>query len=85
MYYFQIEFQARERRDELLREARQRRLGRALKSRGHNDSVLGQLQMRRLDGLLKRDPGCEACYEGFEEDGEATSCLAGCTKTTGGS
>jgi hypothetical protein len=82
MYYFQMEFQARERRDELLREARQRRLGRALKSRGHNDGVLGQLQMRRLIGLLKREPGCEA---GFEEDGEATSCLAGCTKTTGGS
>jgi hypothetical protein len=83
MHYFQMEFQAHEHREELLREARERRLAQALESRRCNDGVLSQLHVRRLVGLLRREPGCEVGSEGFEEDGEATPCLAGRTKTAG--
>lgn len=81
MHYLQMELQAHERRDELLREARERRLARALKSRGHNDGGLSQLHVRQLVSLLKRKPGYQVGSEGFEEDGDATPCLAGCGKT----
>jgi hypothetical protein len=83
MHYFQMELQVHERRDELLREAHERRLARALKSRGHTDGVLSHLHVRRLVSLLRREPVYEAGSEGFEEDGEATCCLAGRTKTAG--
>src|SRR5215210_1834144 len=56
MHYFQIEFEAHNRQEELLREARERRLARALKSRRCNDSVLEQLRVRRLLGLSRARP-----------------------------
>jgi len=74
MHYLQMELQAHEHRDELLREARERHLARALKSRGHSGCGLGQLSVRRLFGVLRRNPGYEA---GSEEDGDAAPCLAG--------
>ena len=83
MHYFQAEFQAHERQEELLREAREQHLARALKSRRHDDGVLGQLHVRRLVGLLGRELGYEAGSEGFEEDGEIMHCPPGCTKTAG--
>jgi hypothetical protein len=85
MHYFQAEFQVHERREELLREARERRLARALKLRKHDDGVPAQLHVRRFVGLLRREPGYEVSSEGFEEDGEVIPSPAGCTKTAGSS
>jgi hypothetical protein len=83
MHYFQMEFQAHERQEELLREARERRLAHALKSRGYDDGVPSQLHVRHLVGVLRREPGYEAGSEIFQEDGDATPCPAGRTKTAG--
>ena len=83
MNYFQAEFQAHERQEQLLREAREQHLARALKSRRHDDGVLGRFHVRRLVGLLGREPGYEAGSEGFEEDREIIPCPPGCTKTAG--
>ena len=51
MHYFQMEFLAHERREELLREARQRRLARALWSAKQDDSVTPRRSLLR--GLLQ--------------------------------
>jgi hypothetical protein len=83
MHYLQAEFQAYERQEQLLREAREQHLARALKSRRHANSVLGQPHVRRLVGLLRREPVYEAGSEGFEEEGEIIPCPPGCTKTAG--
>jgi hypothetical protein len=48
MHYFQIEFEAHDRQEVLLREARERRRARALKSRTRDDGVLKHLHLRRL-------------------------------------
>jgi hypothetical protein len=63
MHYLQTEFEARDRQEELLREARKRRLARALASRRREGSVLSQLRVRRLVGLLGREPGYEVGSE----------------------
>ena len=63
MHYLQTEFEARDRQEELLREARERRLARALASRRRDGSVLSQLRVRRLVGLLGREPGYEVGSE----------------------
>jgi len=80
MHYFQTEFEAHDRQEELLREARERREAGALKSRRWNDGVLEQLRLRRLVGLLWREPGYDAGFVSFEEDGEAIPCSAEQTK-----
>ena len=81
MHYFQMEFEAHERQEELLHEARERRLGRALKSKRWNDGVLSQLHVLRLVGLRRRQPGYEVGLDAFEEDGKVVPCPAECTKT----
>lgn len=81
MHHLYIDVAVRYRREELLREARERRLARALRSAKRYDGLLHQLQLRRLAGLLGREPGYEASSASFEE--EATPCQVGCTKTAG--
>jgi len=83
MHYLQMEFEAHDRQEELLREARERRLARALKSRRWNNSMLDPLHLRCLVGLLWRDTGYEAGIAIVEEDGEAMPCPAEHTKTAG--
>jgi hypothetical protein len=83
MHYFQIEFEAHNRQEELLREARERRLARALKSRRCNDSVLEQLRVRRLLGLLWHESRYEAGCAIVEEDGEVLPRPTERTKATG--
>jgi hypothetical protein len=53
MHYFQMEFLVHERREELLREARERRLTRALGSAKRDDGLLHQLLVRHFAGLLR--------------------------------
>ena len=53
MHYFQMEFLAHERQEELLREASLVHLARALKSADRNDDLLHQLLVRHLAGLLR--------------------------------
>lgn len=69
MHYFQIEFEAHDRQEKLLREARERRLSRALKSRKRNDGVFNQLRVHRFVGFLWREPG-NGVGRGIVEDGE---------------
>ena len=56
MHYFQMEFLAHERQEELLREAHEGRLAHALKSANRNDGPLHQLPVRHLAGLLHASP-----------------------------
>jgi hypothetical protein len=81
MHHCYMELAARIRREELLREAREKRLARALRSAKRNGHLLGRLHLRRL--VLWRDPGYEASCASYNEKGEATPCQAGCTKTAG--
>ena len=53
MHYFQMEFLAHERQEELLREASLVHLARALKSADRNDDLLNQLLVRHLAGFLR--------------------------------
>lgn len=81
MHYFQLEFEAHERQEELLHEARERRLGRTLKSNRWNNGVPSRLHVLRLVGLLRRGPGYEVGLDAFDEDGKVVPCPAECTKT----
>jgi len=63
MHYLQMEFEGRDRQEELLREARKRRLARALASRRRDGSVPNQPRVRRLVGLLGRESGYEVGSE----------------------
>jgi hypothetical protein len=83
MHYFQMEFQARKRQEELLHEARKRRLASAVRLANRDDDLLHQLRARRLVGLLWREPGYEASSASVEEAGKGTPCAAGCTKSAG--
>jgi hypothetical protein len=78
MHHCYMEVAARIRREQLLREAREKRLARAFRSAKRNGYLLGRLHLRRL--VLWRDPGYGASYK---EEGEATPCQLGCTKTAG--
>jgi hypothetical protein len=83
MHYLQTEFEARDRQEELLREARERRLARALESRRRDDGVLKQLHLRGLVALLWRESGYEVLSDVLEEDGEVVPCPSEHTKTAG--
>jgi hypothetical protein len=83
MHYLQMEFEAHDRQEELLREARERRLAHDLKPSTHDDGVLKRLLLRRLAGLLRREPGYEALSAVLEEDGEVIPCPSEHTKTAG--
>ena len=83
MSYIQIEFQARERQEELLREARERRLARAVRSaRGERD-LPRRLSLRRLVRLLWREPEYEASFASVEEDRGTTTSSTRCGGTAG--
>ena len=83
MHHCYMEVAARDRREELLREAREKRLARALRSAKRDRHLLHRLHLRHLAGLLGREPGYEASSASFDEEGEATPSQVGCTKTTG--
>ncbi len=83
MSYLQIEFQARERQEELLREARERRLARAVWSARGERGLPPKLRSRRLIRLLWREPEYEASFASIEGDREATPCSVGCRGTAG--
>jgi len=53
MHHCYMEVAARIRREELLREARERRLARALRSAKRNGHLLHQLLVGHLSGLLR--------------------------------
>jgi hypothetical protein len=83
MSYIQMEFQARERQEELLREARGRRLAREVRSARGEGDLPRRLGLRRLVRLLWREPEYEASFANVEEDREATTCSARCGGTAG--
>lgn len=83
MHHCYMEFAGRERREELLREARERRLARAVRSSRWDGGLLHRLLVRPLVGLGRSTPKYEAGCAGFEEGGDATRCLDGCGETAG--
>jgi hypothetical protein len=62
MSYIQIEFQARERQEELLRGARERRLARAVRSARGKGDLPRRIRLRRLVRLLWRESEYEASF-----------------------
>jgi hypothetical protein len=83
MRHFQMELQARERQEELLREARERRLARAVRSARGEGDLPRKLRPRRLVRLLWREPEYEASFASVEEDREATTSSTRCGGTAG--
>jgi hypothetical protein len=49
----------------------------------YDDGVLKPLLLRRLAGMLRREPGYEVLSDVLEEDGEAIPCPSEHTKTAG--
>jgi hypothetical protein len=83
MSYIQIEFQARERQEELLRGARERRLARAVRSARGKGDLPRRIRLRRLVRLLWRESEYEASFANVEEGNEATTCSTRCGGTAG--
>ena len=83
MSYIQIEFQVRERQEELLRGARERRLARAVRSARGKGDLPRRIRLRRLVRLLWRESEYEASFANVEEGKEATTCSARCGGTAG--